>query len=175
MGACGAVLDARLVAAVSETRNRYEVSTWVQADQPPAPIVRADTNLPTLADIALRGAAHTGHARQDDDALIVAKAHLVVSVGYVLAAAMTIAGLLILAALAGLFGESAWRYIAIWVGGVGVAALLVMFANRRQQHHYSAAGIAHHDLDSRERVAKHAINVHARLLLARWKAEDDHD
>lgn len=156
---------------MTEIRNKYELSTWVQADQPPAPIVRMDDQLPTLADIALRG-SHQHLARQDDDAVTHARAHLIVSAGYIGAAALTIAGLLILAGLAGLFGHDLGRYIAIWIGGVGVAALVVMFANRRQQHHYSAAGIAHHDLDVRERIARHAIDTHAELLLAQWRLQD---
>lgn len=161
---------------LSETRNRYEVSTWVPADHTPAPItVRPDNALLPVAVDLVRGHGGTAHARQDDDDLVRAKAHLVVSAGYVLAAAMTIAGLLILAFLAGLFGEAISRYIAVWVGGVGIVALLVMAINRRQQHHYSAAGIGHHDIESRERIAKHAIDTHAELLIARWRIQDGED
>lgn len=158
-------------------RKDYAISTWVEPDRTPAPIVHApvSSELPTLAEIAMRGAAHTGHARQDDNAITVAQAHLVVSAGYVLAAAMTIAGLLILAFLAGLFGEAISRYVAVWIGGVGIVALLVMAINRRQQHHYSAAGIGHHDIESRERIAKHAIDTHAELLIAQWRIQNGED
>lgn len=161
---------------MTQVRNKYQLSTWVEPDTRPAPMVYspAQSELPTLAEIAMRG-SHQHLARQDDDALIVARAHLLVSVGYIAAAAMTIAGLLILAAMAGLLGESIGRYVVVWIAAVGIVALVIMFANRRQQHHYSAAGIAHHDLDSRERIARHAIDTHAELLLAQWDRDHGRD
>lgn len=156
-----------------ETRSRYEISNFVPPDPRPAPLVpRQDTQLLPVAVDLVRGHGGTAHARQDDDDLVRAKAHLVVSAGYVLAAAMTIAGLLILAFLAGLFGEAISRYVAVWIGGVGIVALLVMAINRRQQHHYSAAGIGHHDIESRERIARHAIDTHADLLIRQWEIQN---
>jgi hypothetical protein len=154
-------------------RSRYEISTYVAPDPQPAPLsLRTDSSLLPVAVDLVRGHGGTAHARQDDDDLVRAKAHLVVSLGYVLAAAMTIAGLLILAFLAGLFGEAISRYVAVWIGGVGIVALLVMAINRRQQHHYSAAGIGHHDIESRERIARHAIDTHADLLIRQWEIQN---
>lgn len=160
---------------MSETRNKYEISTWVPADPRPAPIVRADDQLPTLADIALRGAAHTGHARQDDDAITHAKATLLISAAYIVAAGMITLGLLLIVWLFRGLGERFAPYAYVGLIAWGVAILLALWSNRRQALHHSPTGISHHEIDSRERVATHAIDTHARLLLARWRLEDDHD
>jgi len=158
---------------MTETKSRYELSTYVPADHTPAPLtVRGDSQLLPAAVDLMRQSAGTAHARQDDNELVRAQAHLVVSLGYIAAAGATIAGLLLMAFVAGLFGERLGVYAIMWIGAVGVVSLLIMTINRRQQHVYSAAGIGHHDIESRERIAKHAIDTHAELLIRQWEYQD---
>ena len=145
----------------------------------PAEPVRRE--LPTFAPISspaivelLPPAAHTGHARMDDSAITHAKATLLVSAAYVAAAGMITGGLLLIVWLFRGLGDGWATYtftgLVIW----GVTILVALWGNRRQSLHHSPTGIAHHELDSRERIARHAIDTHADLLLKRWEI-DRHD
>ena len=107
----------------------------------------------------------------DDSAITHAKATLLVSVAYIVAAAMITAGLLLIVWLFRGLGSdwAVYTYtgLAVW-GGCVLAAL---WGNRRQSLHHSPTGIAHHELNSRERIAMHAIDTHADLLLKRWEMD----
>lgn len=161
---------------MTETRNRYQVSTYVPADTQPAPLVprQEPALLPTLADIALRG-TQTAHARQDDDAITHAKATLLISAAYIVAAGMITVGLLLIVWLFRGLGDRFAPYAYVGLIAWGLAILFALWSNRRQALYHSPTGISHHEIDSRERVATHAIDTHARLLLARWRLEDDHE
>ena len=152
---------------MTETR-KYPLSTYVAPDRPAQPLTPVD--LPPAVDLVRHDAGGI-QVRQADDELVRARAHLVVSLGYIAGAAATIAGLLLLAFLAGLMGENIWRYVATWIAGTGLAALIIMAINRRQLHIYSAPGIEHHRIDAQERIAHHALRLHAQLLRERWTYE----
>lgn len=152
---------------------RHEnVSTFIPAEkvpQPPATI--PPLQVPELPATHPYGTGLAGYARQDDDAMSHARATLLVSAAYIVAAAMITAGLLLLAWLFRAMGD-AWGLYAlsaliVW----GLCILVALWANRRQGLHHSPSGIAHAEISSRERLAMHAINVHARLLLKRWERE----
>jgi hypothetical protein len=54
----------------------------------------------------------------------------------------------------------------------GLACLGALAVNRWQGLHYSPSGIAHHEIDSRERVALHAIDRHAEIIERRLGLAD---
>jgi hypothetical protein len=128
---------------------------------------------PLAVNNLLPATMHSGHARQDDDALTHAKAALLVSSGYVVAAGMITAGLLLIVWLFRGLGDGWAAYtftgLVLW----GIAILLALWGNRRQSLYHSPTGIAHHELDSRERIARHAIDTHAQLLLRRWELDNE--
>jgi hypothetical protein len=133
-------------------------------------------NVSTIAPIEVGNllpmASHTGHARQDDDAITAAKATLLVALAYIIAAGMVTVGLLLVVWLFRGLGEGFATYtytgLIVW----GIATLVVLWSNRKQSLWHSPTGIAHHELDSRERIARHAIDTHAGLLLKRWEMDD---
>ncbi len=116
-------------------------------------------------------ASHSGHARMDDSAITHAKATLLVASAYIAAAGMITAGLLLIVFLYRGLGEGFAVYtftgLIVW----GIATLAALFGNRKQSLWHSPTGIAHHELDSRERLARHAIDTHAHLLLKRWEID----
>ncbi len=152
---------------MTETRPRYELSTFVAPDVTPHyPTLRPVGNeLTTVAGDLMRTTGHTGHARQDDDAMTHAKATLLVAAAYILAAGMITLGLLLIVWLFRGLGERfapyAYTGLIVW----GIAILAALWGNRRQALWHSPTGIAHHELDMREAIAMHAIDTHAALLL----------
>jgi hypothetical protein len=154
-----------------DTRTYKSGSTFV-----PAVVERKPLNT-TIAPIEvaqlLPQAAQTGHARQDDDAITHAKATLLVAGAYVVAAGMITAGLLLMAWLFRALGSDWATYtftgLVVW----GVCILAALWGNRKQSLWHSPTGIAHHELDSRERIARHAIDTHAHLLLRRWEIDNE--
>jgi hypothetical protein len=145
-------------------------NTFVPAVIERKPIV---TTIPTLDHSTLLPmAAQTGHARQDDDAITHAKATLLVASAYIVAAGMITAGLLLIIWLYRGLGEGWGLYtftgLIVW----GMCILVALWSNRKQSLWHSPSGIAHHELDSRERLARHAIDTHAGLLLKRWEIDE---
>ena len=112
-------------------------------------------------------------ARQDDDAITHAKATLLVAGAYIVAAGMITCGLLLIVWLFRGLGDAWATYtytgLVVW----GLAILAALWGNRKQSLWHSPTGIAHHELDSRERIARHAIDVHAKLLLQRWEIDNE--
>jgi len=156
----------------SITRTTYHNSSStfvpaVKAPQPPAQIV------PYSAHELLPSAALTGHARQDDNALTHARATLLVSLAYIIAALMITLGLLLLAWLFKALGERMGVYMVCGLLVWGVCVLCALLGNRHQSLHHSPTGVAHAEIGSRERLAKYAIDTHARLLLARWSVDHE--
>ena len=131
--------------------------------------------------------SHTGHIRQNDDALTNAKASLLYSKAIGAVAALGVTGILFLAWLT--YGGDIGIYFGLEILGVSGVALVALVVNRAQGLHHSASGIAHHELkaqeriadrhaqvqeyaiDSAERVALHAIDRHAQLIETRWRLE----
>jgi uncharacterized membrane protein YqjE len=140
-------------------------STFIPAErvhQPPATIA------PLVVTDHLPPAIHTGYARQDDDALTHARATLLVAAAYIAAALLITCGLLLIIWLFRGLGE---RLAAYWFTGLvlwGVCILAALWGNRRQSLHHSPTGVTHAEIQSRERLARHAIDTHADLLIKRW-------
>jgi hypothetical protein len=128
---------------------------------------------PTNIGEVLPPVVHSSYARSDDSAITHAKATLLVSSAYVAAAGMITGGLILIAWLFRALGDGwgAYTYTGLILWGLCVLAAL--WGNRRESLHHSPTGIAHHELDSRERIALHAIDTHAELLIKRWEIDRD--
>jgi len=152
------------------TTYRHEnASTFVPAEKSPQlPATIAPLQVPDILPPAHLG----GYARQDDDALTHAKATLLIAGAYIVAAAMITAGLLLVIYWFRALGDGVAIYFYSGLIFWGVCILAALWSNRRQSLHHSPTGVAHSEIESRERLAKYAIHTHARLLLARWKIED---
>lgn len=150
-----------------KTQVRPYRTTFVEADPRPMPLTQVSAQPIEIAPI-MPPATYTGHARQDDTATEIAKAALMVSAAYVAAALLITVGLLLIVWIFRGLGHQWANYVYPGLAFWGVAILIALAVNRRQSLHHSPTGIAHHELDSRERIARHAIDTHARLLLARW-------
>jgi len=98
---------------------------------------------------------HSGHIRHTDDPITNAMASLRYSLALGGAAALTIAGLLLLATLQGYLQIGFPDAIGIEIVGTGIVTLVVMIINRAQGLHHSATGIAHHEI-------KATVKNHAR-------------
>jgi len=133
--------------------------------------------------------AHSGHVRNTEDPIVIAEASLRYSLAIAGASAITIGGLLLLATLQGYLEIGFPDAIGIEIVGTGIVTLAAMIINRSVGLHHSATGIAHHEIkatmknharsadvqeyeiDSRERIALHAIDRHAELIEKRWRLE----
>lgn len=157
---------------MSDYKTRHTAtSTFVPAvteRRPPASSLQ-----PIEVQNLLPMAAQTGHARQDDSALTHARATLLISAAYIVAAAMVTVGLLLIVWLFRGLGDGWATYtytgLIVW----GIATLWALWGNRKQSLWHSPTGISHHEIDSRERLAKHAIDTHAKLLLTRWEIDNE--
>lgn len=152
---------------MDHTKDNKQYQTFVPAIKQRQELQTIQVSAPSIIDL-LPQAAHTGHARMDDSAITHAKATLLISSAYVMAAGMITGGLLLVVWLFRGLGDGWATYtftgLVVW----GVCILMSLWGNRKQALHHSPTGIAHHELDSRERIAMHAIDVHADLLLKRW-------
>lgn len=115
----------------------------------------------------------SSHARQDDNALIIAHAHNVASRPKLIVAGV-VAGLLALAI--GLFwqlGRGEFILITILAGVAwGAVALLILQRDRAVALHHSAAGVEHHKIDSQADVQKTAVKSWETIMLAMIKDGD---
>lgn len=145
-------------------------STFVPAIPQRKLLATVQMSSPSIVDL-LPQAAHTGHARMDDSAITHAKATLLVSAAYIVAAGMITGGLLLIVWLYRGLGDGWATYTFTGLVAWGVCILAALWGNRRQSLHHSPTGIAHHELDSRERIALHAIDTHADLLIKRWEMD----
>ena len=118
--------------------------------------------------IAHRQISHL--VRSDDTAITQAQASLLYSLAFAFATALITAGIVLMSWLI-LGGEGKWYGLA-WLVVWGACVLLSLLRNRWQGLWFSSAGIAHHEIESRERVAMHAIDKHVELLQSKWKLND---
>jgi hypothetical protein len=105
-------------------------------------------------------------AKSEDTALTTAFASLFYSLAYGVAGAM-ITGPLVLLAFWALGGDEEIYYVVfllLW----GMCILAALGWNRWQGLWYSPAGLDHHEIDSRERIAMFAIEKHVELLEKKW-------
>jgi len=49
--------------------------------------------------------------------------------------------------------------------------LVALAVNRKQGLYHSATGIAHHEIESREALARYALDKHVDLICARWNID----
>lgn len=146
-------------------------STFIHAER--APQLPATVAPIQVIDV-LPPAVQSHHSRQDDDAMTHAKATLLVSAAYIVAALMITTGLLLIVFLFRGLGDAVALYFYAGLLMWGVLILAALLMNRRQSLHHSSTGLGHAEISSRERLAKYAIDTHASLLLKRWKVDDEH-
>jgi hypothetical protein len=114
--------------------------------------------------MAHRQMAHL--SKSEDTALTNAFASLFYSLAYSVAGALITGGILCLAFL--LFGGDEGVYLLIWLILWGICLLAALAYNRWQGLWFSPAGLDHHEIESRERIAMHAIDKHIELIERRW-------
>lgn len=125
----------------------------------------------TLAGDVMVSRQQTHHARSDDNAMTHSLASLTYSAAY---------GVVFLV-VTGFLGWLAWMrldadpVLIIALLGVvwGCATYYALAYNRERGLHYSAAGIAHHELDDRKEVAMRAIDAHIELVRLQMGMDDE--
>lgn len=145
--------------------------TFVPAERTPPPPTQIT---PYVVGEILPPASHNWRAVDENDAIVHAKATLLVSAAYIVAALMITTGLLLIVFLFRGLGDAVALYFYAGILMWGVCILAALLMNRRQSLHHSSTGLGHAEISSRERLAKHAIDTHASLLLKRWKVDDEH-
>ena len=119
----------------------------------------------------------SSHARQDDNAIIVAHAHNIASRPKLLVAG----AICLLVALAiGLFwqlGRGDFMLTAVLAGIVwGGVAIYILHRDRALALHHSAPGVEHHKIDAQTEVQKTAVQSWENIMLALIKSEGaNHD
>lgn len=110
-------------------------------------------------------------SRTDDTAITAAVANLIYSAAYAFAALLITGGVFLLAWLSsGRDGNGTWYFVG-WLVAWGVCILVALGINRSQGLYHSSTGLAHHEIDSRERVAMYTVDRHIELLEKRWEIE----
>jgi len=107
--------------------------------------------------------------RSDDNAVTQAQGSLLYSLAYSLAAAMITGGIILLAWA--VHGGSGSRYAIAFLVIWGICVLVALAVNRGQGLYHSSTGIAHHEITSREDLAKYAIDKHVELIRERWQLD----
>lgn len=118
--------------------------------------------------MAHRQMAHL--ARSEETPITNAFASLFYSLAYSIAGAFITGGLLFLAY--NLIGGEEGLYVIIWLVLWGVCLLAALAYNRWQGLWFSPAGLDHHEIDSRERIAMYVIDRHLTLLERKWQIKD---
>lgn len=109
--------------------------------------------------------------KSDDTAVTQAQASLVYSAVYAFASALITGGMILLSWSKYGRTDNRGDYALLWLLLWGLCVLIALIVNRAQGLHYSASGIAHHELDSREAIAKYAIDKHVGLIEQRWRID----
>jgi len=109
------------------------------------------------------------HVGRDDTTLNQAKASLVYSAAYAFAAALITGGMVLIVWLTYGTDSDSGTYIVLWLLLWGLSVLIALIINRAQGLRYSSTGIAHHEIESRERLAMYAIDRHIELIEKRWR------
>lgn len=129
------------------------------------------SNATTAAGEIMTHRQMTHIARSDDTAVTHAAASLLYSAAYsgvFLAVAVFVGAILMLN-----MDEGQWVVGAILFLSWGSFTMYMLWHNREQGLHHSSAGIAHAEIDSRERIALHAIDKHAAIIEKRLGLHHD--
>jgi len=110
-------------------------------------------------------------ARSDDTAITSALANLIYSAAYAFAALLITGGIFIMAWLMNGRDGNGGKYLTAWLIVWGICVLAALAINRWQGLWFSSTGIAHHEIDSRERIAMYAVDRHIELLEKRWELD----
>lgn len=152
---------------------RRPQSNYLPARRSSELTVHEQTLMSTAAQSAGQMIAHRQMhtARSDDNAVTQAVGSLIYSAAYIVAMLFITTGLLLIAWMAGVASFPVLFYCGLifW----GVTALFFLLRNRAQGLWHSATGIAHHEIESRERVALETMYEHADLIRERWRMERD--
>ena len=109
--------------------------------------------------------------RSDDTAVTQAYASLIYSAAYAFAAALITGGIILTAWLKYGTQDNGGDYALVWLLLWGLSILAALIVNRSQGLYYSSSGIAHHEIDSRERIAMYAMDKHIELIEKRWRLD----
>ena len=109
-------------------------------------------------------------ARSKETPLTNALSSLIYSFAYSIAGAVITGGLLLLAL--NFLGGDGEIYFIIWFILWGACFLAALAYNRWQGLWFSPAGLDHHEIDSRERIAMYVIDRHLTLLERKWQLKD---
>lgn len=109
--------------------------------------------------------------RSDDNAITQAKASLLYSVAYAFAAGIITAAICYVGYLNEGGGGVFYALIGLFFWGLSIIVALIL--NRSQGLRHSSAGIAHAEIESRERVALHTIDKHVELIKEKWRLSNE--
>jgi len=119
--------------------------------------------------IARRQMSHL--SRTDDTAITATVASLIYSGAYAIAAFLITGGLFVMAWI--MRGGDGGIYLTAFSVAWGICVKEALAINRSQGLHHSSTGLAHHEIESRERVAMYTVDKHIELLEKRWEIEKD--
>jgi hypothetical protein len=119
--------------------------------------------------VAHRQTSHL--ARSEETPITNALSSLIYSLAYSVAGAVITGGLLLLAL--NFIGGDAEIYFIFWFIAWGLCFLGALAYNRWQGLWFSTAGLDHHEIDSRERIAMHTIDKHIEMLERKWGLAKD--
>ncbi len=144
----------------ARTQPSYELSTTDQSILSSAVHAAAEITMPR----------QIGHrVNSDDTAITQAKASLLYSIAYAVALGLITAGVCFLGYLSE--GGGGGFYALLWLVSWGTCVLVALAINRHQGLWFSSAGIAHHEIQSREKVAMYTIDRHVELIEKKWKLD----
>ncbi len=119
---------------------------------------------------------HSGHTRQTDNAMGIARATVFVAWQSMIPIAGAMIGLLFLVWL--LAGGNVGYYVAFYIFALGVIGAAALYKNRAIGLHHSLTGIAHHELEvqqaeseGRNATALAIVDKHLALLEKKLNAE----
>ena len=157
-----------------DQRTRRPRQTYVPAEPYAHPLTTTEQGVLSTAVtaagqvMAQRQMAHL--SRNDETPITNALASIIYSLAYSAAGWLITAGLLFV--IYHLIGGEKGIYLLILFIVWGCCLLGALYFNRRQGLWFSPAGLDHHEIDSRERIALHVIDRHIELIEKRWKLND---
>ena len=115
-----------------------------------------------------------GHARQEDNALTIARGHNIASKPKLIVTGVVFGLLAVAVALLWQMGSSQFVLTAALAGAVwGGVALFILQKDRAVALHHSAPGIEHHRIDATGETQRAAIAAWERIMLATVKGDDN--